>query len=160
MKSDFTELNAFMKTLKSGKAVDVGIFSNRASRKGKDGRKNRALSGNPDIGAVHEFGSFTKHIPARSFLRMPLLAKTETILERVKKNMLLHLSKGNIDQVLRDLGIACEEMIYRAFTSSGFGTWMPIKDPSRGKKNWRGQAKPLLDTGQLQRSITSRVVQK
>lgn len=160
VKSDFTMLNAFVKSLNSGMGVRVGIMGRTASRVNEQGKKDRSMAGNADIGAVHEFGSFSKNIPMRSFLRMPILEKSDMILGDVKKNAELHLSKGNIMQVLVDLGIAAQTAIHRAFVSSGFGRWPALKDPSRGGKNKRGKSMPLWDTGQLQRSITYEVVAK
>ena len=163
VKSDFNALNKFMLALNSGMVVDVGIFGNNTTRadlgkqvpfgsKGTvrlNGKNYRGSSGltNADVGFIHEFG--TSKIPKRSFLRMPIFQKSEEILAYVKKaGAMKKLAAGNMIQVLVDIGIACEACIATAFASSGWGSWA-------AKKSGRGS--PLIDTGQLRRSIASRV---
>lgn len=164
IKSDFNKLNEFVRSLNTGMIVAVGIFGNKTIRAdmakpvphGTPGAirfKNRsyAQSGgitNAEVGFIHEFGSFKRRIPSRSFLRMPIFQKAEQILELVKKaGALKKLADGKIIQVLADIGIACEAAIGQAFASGGWGSWAATK---------RGGS-PLVDTGQLRRSIASAV---
>lgn len=161
IKSDFDGLNNFVKAISSGDgwAVDVGIMGNKSyrSNSGKsqslDKRKENANSGgltNADIGFLHEFG--TGKIPKRSFLRMPLFLKSEKILKDVKDaGAFQKLLKGNIRGILSDLGIAAVAAIEQAFDSAGFGSWASKKS---------GEGSPLIQTGQLRRSITYEVVKK
>ncbi len=152
LKNDFTELNNFVKGLSRNHSVLVGIFGNKASRNGDD------VLTNPEVGAIHEFGSHELNVPARSFLKMPLIREGKRILTEAVNKGLPALLKGNTLQALRLFGIACENAIQRAFVTSGWGSWKPLKDPTRHGKNKNGDAKPLIDTGQLRRSITSKVV--
>jgi phage gpG-like protein len=144
VKSDFRALNDFVKGITSKANVKVGIFGK------KSGRKEGSLT-NAEVGAIHEFGSFSRGIPARSFLRMPLFQKSETIVSEGSAGSLKMLAKGNLIGILKNLGIACERAILGAFDSRGYGTWAPLKVR---------KGTPLIDTGQLRRAITSKVERK
>lgn len=161
------KLTTFAKCVSDKLAVDVGIMG------GKNNRKDGGVS-NADVGFVHEFG--TAKIPKRSFLRMPLFLKSDEIMESVKgAGYLKKLGAGNMRAVLSDLGIACEGAIGEAFDSAGFGSWPPnaystILRKAKGSLMVRRQkaaedmfeggshTSPLIATGQLRRSITSKVV--
>ena len=136
---DMTKFNDFIKQINDEKFVKVGILGNK---------NNRSKGTNASIGAIMEFGSISKKISVRSFLRMPLHQKSKEILEMVKKTSKGLIEKGNHTQIFVNLGLACESIIQQAFTTSGFGKWAPLK--------YR-DGKPLIDTGQLRRSITSKV---
>lgn len=164
IKSDFNSLNEFVRGLKSGMVVNVGIFGSKAARadmakpvahgtaesirhKDRSYKKSAGIT-NAEVGFIHEFGSFSRHIPQRSFLRMPIFTKADQILAYViKSGALKKLKEGKMIEVLADLGIACEAAIGQAFASSGWGSWKSVK---------RGGS-PLVDTGQLRRSIASTV---
>lgn len=147
MKSDFRQLDLFVKGFGTKDVVKVGVLSN------KDPRKS-GPAGNAELGAIHEFGSYSKHIPARSWLRMPIMQFADEIVAMASKSADYYLSKGDINGILRNLGIACEHVIQRAFATSGFGQWAP-NAPSTIRK--KGSSKPLIDTRQLARSVTSKV---
>lgn len=144
VKADFKNLNKFIKSMHTKYVVDVGIMGNKASRKSDE------LT-NAEIGAIHEFG--TNQIPPRSFLRMPLRLKSSDILAKVRDaGALKKLGSGNVVQVLKDLGVACEGAILEAFGSAGFGHWAPNAPSTIAQKH---SDAPLIDTGQLRRSISS-----
>jgi phage gpG-like protein len=159
---DLDDLNRFAKAVSKDYRVKIGILGSKDMRK-EDGQSNAS------IGLVHEFGSFSRNIPPRSFLRMPLRIKSTKIIESLAKTTLKLLGVGNYKQVFKNLGIKCEEIIEEAFDTSGWGAWAPnthktvmSKTPSKLKQKLRrlGQkitGKPLIDTGALRRSITSKV---
>lgn len=143
--SDFSKLNQFVKGLKSPYVVDVGIF-------GKKNGRDKGGQTNAEIGFRHEFG---KGVPKRSFLRMPIFQYSEDILAAVKKaGALKKIADGKMIGVLADLGVACEAVILQAFASRGWGSWAPNR-PSTVRR--KGSDSPLIDTGQLRRSISSAV---
>lgn len=145
--SDFKQLDLFVKAIDSNLVVKVGILGRKAGRTDGEGQSNA------DIGFIHEFG--TSKIPRRSFLRMPLFQYSTDILSMVKKaGALKKLAAGKTIEVLADLGIACENVILRAFDAAGWGDWAP-NAPSTIRR--KGSSAPLIDTGQLRRSITSAV---
>ena len=125
----------------------VGILADKVTRLEPE-------NDNVTLGLIHEFGSPTQKIPARSFLRMPIITKAKQITKMMSKNKELYekeISKGNILKIFQDLGIYCEQIIQNAFETKGFGTWRDKKIVKDGKDM------PLIDTGQLRRSITSEV---
>jgi hypothetical protein len=138
------ELNKFARTFsEAGWKVKVGVMGSKATKK-------HSGSTNAAIAIAHEFGSFEKHIPARSFLRMPLFVKTAKIITTVGARALGYLLKGNKKSIFIELGITCEAIIQEAFNSGGFGFWLPRKI--------YGDGHPLLwKTAQLRRSVSSTV---
>jgi len=151
VKHNLTGLNNFVKGLSKKYYVKIGVLGKDASREGENFEVDNAA-----IGAVHEFGSFSGNIPKRSFLRMPLFMKTSEILESVRKHSQIALGTGNFRQVLVNLGIACENVIDKAFETSGFGTWPKLKNKTIKKKIGKNPM-PLVNTEQLRRFIISQV---
>ena len=159
------KMDAFMRGMDKHYMVQVGIFGDKNPRgvaikkvkgklRSKYGNQDSGLT-NADIGAIHEFGSFTRHIPARSFLRMPINLKTKEIIQQASQGATKLISEGNLMKVMMRLGIAAENAIQQAFASRGFGTWKLDAESTRKRK---GSDAPLIDTAQLRRSIASRVV--
>ncbi len=149
VKGDFTLLNNFARGMSKDYAVRVGIFGNKSSRKGEGHITN------PELGAIHEFGTKDGRIPPRSFLRMPIEKEAKKIVASTINASLKDMAHGKIRTVLVKLGIACENAVQRAFSTHGFGNWPPDAPSTiAGKKS----SSPLIDTGQLRRSITSKVV--
>jgi len=157
IKKSLGELNKFK--------TQVGIFENKDSRK-----KNFEGLGNADIAARMEFGGefnwpwwYTvtgRHrigIPARSFLRMPIRTHISDIQKLVQKDVMALFAKNKVDLLFKRLGIACRKIIDQAFQTSGWGEWAPNHPLVIERK---GSDKPLIDTGSLRRSISSRVDKK
>ena len=147
-------LNSFIKALdESGKyKIKVGVLGSKVNRKQGDTTQTNA-----EIGFKHEFGSYQENVPQRSFLRMPLNDKVAEILEMVKLGgLLLHLVAGDIKQVFKLIGVACENIIGNAFETSGFGNWKSLTAYTIARKI-QHNPDPLINTRQLQRSITSKV---
>ena len=114
---------------------------------------------NAGIGLVHEYGSAKKGIPARSWLRMPIIEGVDRIIKAVsKKKKEIEKSVDDEDpKVLNEvLGIAAEAEIQEAFSTSGYGDWAPKKPTSKNKD----KQKPLILSGEFRQSITSQVVKK
>jgi phage gpG-like protein len=157
IKTDLSKLNALVSGISAGYVVKVGIFGKKNSRT-KDGKKNGEESSmtNAEVGAIHEFGSFERHVPQRSFLRMPLTLDAARIIQEASVRMLQLLADGKIVLVLQRLGTACEKAVERAFDSGGFGTWEKLK-PSTIMRRKKHSTSILIDTSQLRRSIASKV---
>lgn len=170
VKSDFKDLDRFVLGLNSGGIVKVGIMGEKTTRR-------QAGKTNAEIGATHEFGSFEKNIPARSWLRMPIMHKQKYIVEDAGKVAHALLAKGNMKQLLAIIGHACENAISAAFDTGGFGYWAPnaystilrklgskYKNMTRRKnmavaamEGASGINSILIDTGQLRRAVSSKV---
>lgn len=135
---------------KTGRAeIQLGVFSS------KNSRDDDGALGNADIGAVHEFGSKARNIPARSFLRMPMEAKMAKELKRL--DIAKSVMRIGPIETMREIGHIAEGEVDKAFTTSGYGTWAPNSIRTVARK---GSARPLIDTGKLRAAITSRVEKK
>lgn len=156
VKVDLGPLAKMIKNIASNNnmAVKVGILANKNTRK-----KGKADS-NAAIGVIHEFGSFSSHIPERSFIRMPLQHEAREIFTQAGQLLMTdkeYWKNGNPKPFLKKVGILAEEAIGKAFATGGFGTWAPIKPATEKRK---GTDAILIETSQLQRSISSTVVRK
>lgn len=141
---DMKGLKDLEKGVKKKMYAKVGILGEKSARNGE--------VNNAEIGVVQEFGSVTKNIPARSFLVMPITEKRKQIQKEIlkrKKVLEKALEKGDMTVFYDLLGVAAEKAIQQAFDSGGFGKWAPLKVR---------QGSPLVDTAQLRRSVTSKVV--
>lgn len=153
IRENFDGLNNLVKALSDKKRVRVGFFGKKANR-----NKGNELMGdltNPELAAIHEFGSFKRNIPARSILRMPIHQEAETIARQALGGVTEIVQSGRMTAVLKRIGIACENAVQKAFATGGFGRWAPDK-PSTVKN--KGSASPLIDRGELRRAVSSQVV--
>lgn len=146
---DFKQLDLFARSVSGDHVVKVGIFGNKTARTGKSKTKTNA-----ELGALHEFGSFSLGIPARSFLRWPLFFRQRFIIKEASAGATKLMFNGQWILVLKRLGIACERAVLQAFASRGFGSWAPNAPSTIARK---GSDAPLIDTGQLRRAIASKV---
>ena len=147
---DLSKMKDIQKFFKSNFYTKVGIL------RGKTNRKEKGLT-NASLGVIHEFGSVTRKIPPRSFLRMPLEMKQEYIIAEIlkrKRKITKEIYQGNAKSFSEKLGILSEQVIQMAFESRGFGQWRENKPSTVRRKK---SSSPLIDTGQLRRSITSKV---
>lgn len=127
----------------------VGLLKPTAARKGR-------ADHNPSLGATHEFGR--GRIPARSFLRAPLMGYLQDQVESVGRDTFMRrILSGDGKGALRLLGVAGEVVIQRAFATRGFGKWKPLARATILKK---GHDRQLVESGQLSQAITSDVVTK
>jgi phage gpG-like protein len=148
VKYNLDPLHKFVNEINSKKKVRVGIFGD------KDGRQKGAET-NASLGAIHEFGSISGGIPARSFLRMPIHMKAKEIIQNTGMAMGALLKEGGMKTILQRLGTACEAVVLQAFDSRGFGKWKANAPATIRRKK---SSAPLIDTGQLRRAIASKVV--
>ncbi len=98
------------------------------------------------VGVVHEFGSSSRNIPQRSFLRSTVQEK-----RREYKTMFKKLSKKIIDglitkkEALALIGLQVQTDVKEKITD--------IKEPALKHR----EGNPLIDTGHLRQSITFQV---
>lgn len=157
IKLNLAGMNQLAKLLKSASVtrVEVGILGNTANR--TNGSQNNA-----EIGLIQEFGrTEDPRIPQRSFLRVPLRKHLKEEIEKSKtfseQNIEKAIEAGNAKLLAKKLGMLGEKIVLEAFESSGDGQWAPNAPYTIAMK---GSDKPLIDTGELRKSITSRVVSK
>lgn len=130
-----------------------------ASGKGHASQDTASTKTNAEIGAMMEYGVKNKtsggwQVPPRSFLFVPLMMNLMNEVNKKADVFNKYLNMANIHKCYELLGISAENVVQNAFKVSGPG-WDPNAPSTIARK---GSAKPLIDTGQLRKSITSRVV--
>lgn len=149
IQSNFKPLTKLRGNLKKEIGVKVGVLGSGEARTG-------GPLGNAEIGLIQEFGSVTKKIPPRSWLVMPLTTHAKDIEAAFNKSSInKKVMGGDIVGAMKLVGIVAENIIHDAFKTGGFGKWAP-NAPSTVKS--KGSSAPLIDTRQLDRSVTSEVV--
>lgn len=162
---DTTNCDKLQKQLGRHLFVRIGILGKHALREGD-------AASNADLGAVHEFGSALRNIPARSWLRMPLMVKLPGIFKSVGQRLINQMTLDNIKTLYQELGARAQKAIDQAFATSGFGFWKPNKLPyaklRKGKikmstykkastKEKKEFSRPLIDTGEFRKAVDSDV---
>lgn len=155
VKAEFKKLKTLMKILVKGMPkVKVGIL-------GQTNQRNEGELTNAEIGFANEFGKMTGKVKvhARSFIRMPLNLFLQ---EKIKQKKSLSkeafekaVESGDLEQFAAKVGLVAEEVIQEAFATHGYGMWEPNAPYTIEKKK---SDSPLIDTGQLRRAITSKVI--
>lgn len=108
---------------------------------------------NVTLGIIHEFGSETKNIPPRSFLRMPMEMKKDVLIQFLQSKAIKKLIEaGNVAMVYKLLGIQGENIVHDAFATGGFGQWRGLEAATVARK---GSSAILIDTRQLERAVSS-----
>lgn len=161
VKLDISKMETLVKFLQGGMpGIKVGIMGQKNARKAQ-GHSN--TPSNAEVGFVNEFGKvdgFPK-IPARSFIRMPLNTHFyDKLLEKkslTKEEFEKAIKDGKADKFAEKIGLVAEETIQDAFSTRGWGEW---KENAELTKELKGSDSPLIDTGQLRRSITSKVIKE
>ena len=149
-----TALRAQMEELSKAK-VQVGLFSDTA---GRVAPKNK-LQDNPSVGFMHEFGmmfSIAKtrariYLPERSFIRVPLMTRLGDEVQKFEGWGASFEPK----KMLGKLGLLAENIIQKAFDTGGFGVWPKLSPRTIARKK---SSAILIDTAQLRKAISSRVV--
>lgn len=154
VKAEFKKLQNCIKFLKQGMpSVIVGIL-------GDTNNRTQGEQTNAEIGFTNEFGKMTGYprIPERSFIRMPLKTRLEPKIKTKKSltgpELEKAIAEGKTVEFATKIGLVAEEVIQEAFATNGFGEWAPNAPMTVELK---GSNSPLIDTGQLRRSITSKV---
>lgn len=154
IRADLSQLESLLKQIGGEYVARVGILGSDA---GEIHDTDSGLT-NSELGLIQEFGSESRNIPARSFLRMPLETQQDTLIQTLDTGAVKDaIEQGDTKQVYKILGFAAEQIVKDAFNTGGFGNW---KDNAQSTIDRKGSNKPLIDTGTLQRSITSDVVKK
>ncbi len=170
-KLDDRKLTALGRELRAFKnaRVRVGILGGEKTSRYDIEKTNQDKLNNPTLGAIHEFGSKLRNIPARSFLRMPLTLFLPKRIQQIGVAVwrALVVQSGAL-LALKQLGVAAENTVQEAFQTGGFGRWPKW---STSYARWRmryerarskviGPLQPgslLILSGQMRRAVTSRV---
>jgi len=140
-------LERMLKNVNTKLVAKVGIFS------GENQRDDGSLT-NAQIGATHEFGSFSKGIPRRSFLKDPITIKRKELIKKAKQIIDANIDKeGGDKKIFELLGIYGESIVQEAFESGGFGTWQSLSSNTETNK---GSSQILIASSQLRKAIISK----
>lgn len=155
VKLDISKMKTLVDFLKGGMpSIKVGIM-------GAKNKRQKGVPTNAEVGFANEFGVMTGpvRIPARSFIRMPLqnyfYDKLVSKKSLTKAEFEKAIKAGRADEFAKKVGIVAEETIQEAFATRGYGKWKPNSAYTVAQK---GSDSPLIDTGQLRRSITSKIM--
>lgn len=143
-------------TLNDGMYVKVGILGEKAARiNDLEGKSDLT---NADIGAIHEFGSKDGRIPARSWLRVPLIDNIQKYMDKLEDKFKTKYNflntKKIIEPLLNELGLAGVKIVQEGFVTGGYGKWKPSKKLKDGDTK---SGDTLVETGQLSQSISMEV---
>ena len=185
----YDKIKELVETMSKKYSVKVGLLATKGGS--EEVGENLDYAG---LGAIQEFGADIKitqkmaaylaitakelglpkleaqgdgyvHIPARSFLRMPLTRKN-LLLKKLKSKMnvgsqeeiLWYFGKtGDMLTLAVILGASAKELVIEAFETGGFGQWAPNSPYTIAAK---GSSKPLQDTGALWQKIEYEVKEK
>lgn len=116
--------------------------------------KGKAIS-NIALAKIHEYGTDT--IPERSFIRSTVFENEPMIVELIKM-VKTNIYKGTmtVEKALDIIGLQVQTLM-RNKIRDGDPSWPPLSELTILKK---GSSKPLIDTGQLLKSITYKKVIK
>jgi len=151
---DLNLLKKLQKNISEKYYTKVGILAGKTTREVEEDQ----TINNAELGLIHEFGSKTENIPARSFLRFPLEFKGKALTNLIvkdKEKIQKVIANDGLKSVYKKLGAAAEAIIQEAFETGGFGQWPDITEATKKRKK---SSSILIDTGQLRRSVTSKVV--
>lgn len=162
LKFDRKQLDNIQKFIDENKTVKIGVL---ATTKERTDTEFGAIA----LAAVHEFGSPSRGIPERSFLRKTMANRKEEFkaaFEAAKDLNLQKIASGNGDVFLNEVGAKWVGYVQETFAAQGPG-WKPLSQRRIIERSKTGRAKNneakekfsiLWDTGQLLRSIHYEVV--
>ncbi|QDW33791.1 hypothetical protein FFE93_012440 [Yersinia sp. KBS0713] len=117
--------------------------------------------GNAGIGYINEFGSPAQNIPPRPHLQPGVRSVQDETTQKLKQaaQAVLAGNQAAADRALEQAGIIASNAVKRYITITGF---TPLADSTISARLRRGRSgdKPLIDTGQYRRTITSIVRDK
>jgi hypothetical protein len=132
--------------------VAVGLPKGKRLKNYKTRKTVKTVKTVLDVGLVHEYGSISRNIPQRSFLRTPFLVKDKEIRKEITRQAINVFDKNEtVKSGLSKIGIFATGVSQMAFTTKGYGNWKPLKEKTIERK---GSSRELIDTGILRSSIT------
>lgn len=153
VKLNTKKLDNLIKIARDTYKVKIGIIG--SAGKQKDSTTGLTVA---EYAQVNEFGSITKAIPERSFIRSPL---EKHLKEAINNNLLefntLLFEEQKIIEAYDRLSVLAEKIILDSFSTKNDGEWADNKETTIKHK---GVNNPLYNTGRLKKSINSKVVKQ
>jgi len=138
------------------KEILVGIPMATANREPEPGEKEPPPD-NATLGYIHEFGSPAENIPDRPFLIPGVRDAVDQIVNRLSRAAVAAVDTKQevVDAQLNAAGLIAQNSVRAKITGGPFTPLSPKTiQKRRSRKPPRTGIKPLLDTGQLRRSVT------
>lgn len=127
------------------------------------------------VAHLHEFGdphprtfkykgkniTLEKGIPARSFLRAPILGhKSKIIIDKsfMKAYIIVSVMQNKPKRPIEFMATNAFAQVKEAFATRGFGKWLPNMNHEYIKL--KGSTTPLIDTGLLRASVNYKIEEK
>ena len=130
----------------------VGVLGSDAARNSDSGINNATLM------LIQMFGSVSRNIPARDPLFQPLIRHRRELIRALGGGKSKDaFARRDFKKLFQLLGVAAEAIVQNAFETSGDGQWPPNKPATIRAK---GSSKPLINTAQMRRAVSSDVVKK
>lgn len=152
------KMNNLTRTLKflRDNYVMVGIPQKKTSRKGEP-------ITNAELLYIHTHGSPINNIPARPVVEPALADDRDRLSKMLKKSALLSL-EGKEEEAIEQLKLTGMrgQNVARAWFNNPNNNWPPNSPSVEAAKRKKGSTdpKPLIDTGELRKSITYVLVKK
>ena len=137
-----------LKKFARGKAASVGIQGSKAEEAHEGGYTN------VEIGAVHEYGTQDGKIPERSFIRSTYSENEDAITKKLGAISAKRIFEGK--DPIADIAMLGEEFRTKILKKIKSGIAPPLAESTIEHK--KGEATPLIDTGQMWNAISSEVV--
>lgn len=151
IKNNYDSLNRMLKFIKDN-AVYVGVPDATLERE-----KEHNEVTNAELLFIHTNGSQPKHIPARPVIEPAIENSLDSIFSLLKKAAQL-ASEGNGSEAYRTLGLVGmkAQKVCRLWFVSPLNNWPPNSPAVQRRKRRKKSTdpKPLIDTGELRKSIT------
>lgn len=160
-KYDFSKLERFLSKVDDlgSYKVQVGIVGDKSQRKEGD-------ISNADLVMIHEHGVISRNIPRRSIFDS-LKIKRKSLAEDIDKIFKATvLNSQPVYNAYVKTGIAMLNIVKGSFDTEGYGKWQPNALSTIKKKLSKvplskqamAQIITMVDTGQLERALTYRVL--
>lgn len=134
--------------------IYVGIPESNASRKNAD--EDNTVT-NAQLLFIHTNGSPVNHIPARPVIEPAIRKDKDRLTKMLEKAAVLALSgdKAGFEQQMKLTGMRGQNVSRAYFVDPGNG-WPPNSPSTAARKMAKGSTnpRPLIDTGELRKSIT------
>lgn len=149
-------IKKIQEAIASNASVKIGILSNEPLH-------SEDSLGAVDLGAIHEFGSISRNIQERSFIRLTESQRKDDYEAWVLKNknkIFEAVVKDGLSSILPKIGALWVGYVQNTFFTGGYGKWPKLRPSTymkRTKGKGSGPVKPLIDTGALMNSITYEV---
>lgn len=151
-------MNVLIKTLKFMKEnyVLVGIPQKKTKR------EKEAIT-NAELLFIHTFGSPINNVPARPVIEPAIKDDRERLSKMLKASALLYMQGKETEAMdqLKLTGMRCQN-VCRAWFTNTKNNWPPNSPAVASEKRRKGSTdpRPLIDTGELRKSITYVIVKK